>query len=199
VADLNREKNLQVVLLQPHYRSIAAIPITVEDRLVGVVEVQSPTSKLFGKTEVRFLEVLCTQAAPIIEDRWLLESGWMNHQAREALRNLSDDVYLSNCALADWLRLNGTLNRSEALHHLLVNAIEQFSGEQNSPHSRRYRCYQILRQTYIDQQSADAIINELGLSRRQYFYDLKYAVDAVTHYVYAQRNQSNYFNASRTV
>lgn len=196
IADLNRDKTMQVAPFQPTCRSVAVVPITLEERLVGVVEVQSPSVKLFGTTELRFLEVLSAQAGQVIEDRWLLENGWVTQQVREALRNLTDEVYLSNAALADWLRLNGTINRSEALHRLLMDAIEQLSGEQHDPHSRRYRCYQILKQTYTEQKSADMIINSLGLSRRQYFYDLKYAVDAVTHYVYSQRNQPGLLNAS---
>ena len=48
------------------------------------------------------------------------------------------------------------------------------------------RHYQILRQTYVDQKHVDAIIHDLGLSRRQYFYDLKEGIDAVTHYIFTQ-------------
>jgi hypothetical protein len=35
----------------------------------------------------------------------------------------------------------------------------------------------------------DAIIHDLGLSRRQYFYDLREAIEAVTHWLVTQHRQ----------
>ncbi|MHB8629703.1 MAG: ABC transporter permease subunit, partial [Aggregatilineales bacterium] len=188
ISDVSREPITRTKLFQPSHRAAAAVPITLENRIVGVIEAQSPTIGTFGEAELRILENLSAQTARIVGDRWLLESGWLTEQVRRALRHLSNNVYLSECELSEWLCLNGVNNRSEALHKLLTDAIERLSDDQGDPHSRQHRCYQILKQTYTDQKPAELVINDLGLSRRQYFYDLKYAVDAVTHYVYAQRN-----------
>ncbi len=188
ISDVKAETVARTQLFQPGHRAAAAVPIALENRLVGVIEAQSPTAGLFGEPELRILEHLSAQTARIVEDRWLLESGWLTEQVRKALRHLSDNVYLGDCELANWLHLSGGHDRSEILHTLLTEAIESLADGQGASHSRQERCYQILKQTYTDQKPADLVINDLGLSRRQYFYDLKYAVDAVTHYIYGQRH-----------
>jgi hypothetical protein len=103
------------------------------------------------------------------------------------LRNLTDDVFLDKCALGEWLLTPNIASRAETLRAMLCDAIEHLRPTQSEPQSRSLRRYQILRQTYTDQKNVDAVILDLGLSRRQYFYDLKEAVDAVTHYLVAQR------------
>ncbi len=192
VPDAGREKATSLThsrLFQPNQRSIAAVPIMLDSRVVGVIEAQSPTAGTFNESQVRLIELIGERSARALEDRWLLESGWVTQQVRETLRNLSNNVYLNSCALAEWLGLSGMYQGSELLHQMLSRAIEHLSDDKSDPHSRQRRCYQILKLTYTDQKPADLIINDLGLSRRQYFYDLKYAIDAVTHEVFSQRNQ----------
>ncbi|MFN8562705.1 MAG: hypothetical protein U0703_14060 [Anaerolineae bacterium] len=65
---------------------------------------------------------LAAQVAPGIEDRWLLESGWLTQQVRECLRNLQDDVFLNHCPLADWLPVNDLIRRSEIVRQILATA-----------------------------------------------------------------------------
>ncbi|MBE0689953.1 MAG: DUF1492 domain-containing protein, partial [Anaerolineae bacterium] len=117
----------------------------------------------------------------------LLESGWLTQQVRECLRNLSDDVYLHHCALADWLQLSDLTSRSDVLRQLLCDAIEQMQPEATASNARTIRRHQILKQTYVDQLAAEMICQNLSLSRRQYFYDLKQAVDVVVDFLYVQR------------
>ena len=75
----------------------------------------------------------------------------------------------------------GGAGHSEALDHLVPGNID--------PQSRMMRRYQILKQTYADQKNADAIIHDLGLSRRQYFYDLREGIEALTHWLVTQYRQ----------
>jgi hypothetical protein len=120
-----------------------------------------------------------------------LESGWLTHQVRESLRNLRDDFYLNHCMLADWLQMNDLSRRSEHLRQILFDAIEHIAPEMASSNSRTTRCYQILKQTYMDQFAAETICQNLNISRRQYFYDLKQGVDAVVDFLYVQHQHIN--------
>lgn len=188
IPDVSHEQALRVKLFQPGVRTAAAVPITLENRMIGVIEAQSPTAGAFNPSELRVLENLSAPMARVVEDRWLLESGWVTEQVRKALRHLSDPVYLDSCVLAEWLCPDEAANSGESLHRMLTTAIERLCDDGSNPHSRQQRCYQILKQTYAGQKPAELIMNDLGLSRRQYFYDLKYAVEAVAHNVYAQRS-----------
>jgi hypothetical protein len=84
-------------------------------------------------------------------------------------------------------------SRSELLRQILLDAIEhilpQSATTSFASNSRTTRRYQLLKQTYIDQLAAETICQNLGFSRRQYFYDLKQAVDVVVDFLYAQRQQ----------
>jgi hypothetical protein len=187
VSDVRRDSHYQVIPVEPAIRAAAALPIMCQERMIGVVELQSTIVDAFGSAAIESTMTLTAQMAGPLEDNWLLEGGWLPRQVRDCLRNLSDDVYLDKCALGDWLLTAMVVNRAETLRQLLHDAIEHLRPTQTDPHSRALRRYQILRQIYTDQKNVDAIIRDLGLSRRQYFYDLKEAVDAVTYHLVAQR------------
>lgn len=183
--NVNRDAPDMVNLLHSDIRSALAVPICHAQRVVGVLELQSAQANAFPETTIRAVMSVSAQAAYALEANWLLESGWLAHQVRESLRNVHDVKYLDQSALGDWLPL-GSTDRGEALRQTLLDAIESLYPDQADAQSRTARRYNIVRQTYIDQKSVDGIIHDLGLSRRQYFYDLKEAVDAIAHYVFAQ-------------
>jgi ribose/xylose/arabinose/galactoside ABC-type transport system permease subunit len=184
--DLRREHKSQVIMLQPDVQAAAAVPFCVGQQLVGVLELQHRTANTFAGAALNAL--ISPAMAAQIERNWLLESGWLTQQVRESLRHLTDRVYLEKCPLGDWLLPATELyRRGERLRDILRHAIESLHAEEADPQSRAVRRYHILRQTYLDQKHVDGVIHDLGLSRRQYFYDLKEAVEAATHYVAAQR------------
>jgi ribose transport system permease protein len=187
--DLKREQEIQVIPWQTVIRAAAAVPIQVSKKIIGTLEIQSSTINAFDPQALETVALLATQMAPNIEDRWLLESGWLTQQVRECLRNLEDDVYLNHCALADWLQINDLTRRSEFLRQILCDAIESIGPQSAVSSPRATRRYQLLKQTFVDQFAAEMICQNLGLSRRQYFYDLKQAVDEVVDFLYVQRPQ----------
>ena len=68
-----------------------------------MIELQSPTA---GSLKDAAAQAVCALAAPVarsLEDAWLLESGWLGRQVRDALRHLWDDLYLGKLPLAEWL------------------------------------------------------------------------------------------------
>jgi ribose transport system permease protein len=184
--DLRKENPFGII--EPDVRAAAAIPLFWQNRLVGVAELHSTKPGIFNPANLETAIQTSSTLVSSIEDYWLLESGWLAQQVREALRKLNDEVELDHSALAEWL-LPTHPNRSAALRQLMLEAINHLRAEKIDPASRTARRYQILRQTYIDQRNADNIIHDLGLSRRQYFYDLKEAIDGVTHYLFSQRRR----------
>ncbi|MCC7206360.1 MAG: GAF domain-containing protein [Anaerolineae bacterium] len=187
VNDVRREPH-QVAPMQPGVLSAAAAPICSGPQVIGVIEVQHKNAQAFAGVALRSL--VSPALAEMIERNWLLESGWLSLQVRDSLRRLSDRVFLEKCPLGDWLLPNvPPYNRGVRLQELLRDAIASLQPDQADPQSRTARRHHILCQTYLDQKNVDAIIQDLGLSRRQYFYDLKEAVEAITHIVAGLRRE----------
>ena len=190
VTDITRSGTRRVVPMQSDMHSALAVPLTVQNRVVGVLEVQSSFTDAFGDDAAALLIDCVDPMAELIEDSWLVESGWLARQTRDALRHLWDDHHLSRSPLAEWLLLAnhpGALEpirgaRGEALRNQLLAAIEGLRprpGETHEP-SRTGRGRRILQLTYLEERAVDEITRDLHISRRQYFYDLKQAVEALT-------------------
>ena len=191
INDLKREQDDLVVPWQSSIQAAAAIPIQHNKRVIGVLEAQSSIVNIFTPQALESVALLAAQMASDIEDRWLLESGWLTQQVRECLRNLNDDVFLHHCALASWLQINDLTTRSEVLREILYDAIEHILPQSTTSDLRATRRYQLLKHTFIEQWAVEVICQNLGLSRRQYFYDLKHAVDLIVDFLYVQRPQIN--------
>lgn len=182
--NLTREEQQCVVPLDPSVQSALALPFVVNNRIVGVLEVQSIIPDGFNATAQSLLARVCMQWAATLENAWLLESGWLARQLRDALRHIWDDLYLGNSALAIWalspsdIRAADTPGaRGEALRALLQRGIEMFRPAPARDQSRINRNQRILQLTYVEQYAIEAVLSELGISRRQYFYDLKEAIE----------------------
>jgi ribose transport system permease protein len=185
VPDITRRGG--VVPLNPEAQSALALPVIVHKRVIGVIEVQSPVPNAFRDEAVKLLGGLTSSMAQMLEDAWLLESGWLVNQTRDALRHLWVDLYLGRSALAEWaLTTHDVLveytpaKRGEALRQVLLSTIESLlspSGENHDSSSQRG--YRILQLTYVQESLVDEITRELHISRRQYFYDLKEALEAL--------------------
>jgi len=177
-----------VVPLNSDAHSALALPLMVNTRVIGVVEVQSPVPNAFRGDETKLLYGLCSSMTQMLEDAWLLESGWLLQQTRDALRHLWADLYLGRSPLAAWaLSTHDVLveytpvKRGEALRQLLLSNIEGLCSPPNETHDpSSQRGYCILKLTYVEERVVGEITRELHISRRQYFYDLKGALEALT-------------------
>jgi ribose transport system permease protein len=182
VADIRRRQG--VVAMGEDSQSAVALPLTHHQRVVGVLEVQSPIPDAFRDEAVGILDEVASNVTPMLDDAWLLESGWLTRQARDALKHLWDDHYLGRCPLAEWAIVSADPtppNQGEALRHILLTAIDSLrppSRESRDP-SRSKRGHRILQLTYVEERPVDEIARELHMSRRQYFYDLKGAIEAL--------------------
>lgn len=169
----------------PTSRAAGAVPLRSHQQTVGVIEFQSANPAASTPAELEAMMRLTDSFAAALEDYWLLETGWLTRHVRECLRNLTNPAYLEKSPLGAWLFASSG-NQGAALYHALSDAIDHLNAEHLDANSRALRRYQILRQTYIDQKPVETIIADLALSRRQYFYDLKEGIDAVTHDVFTQ-------------
>jgi ribose transport system permease protein len=186
VSDIGRRPG--VVPMGVDSQSAVALPLTLKTRVVGVLEVQSPVPDAFRDEAVGILDGVASSITPMLEDAWLLESGWLMRQTRDALRHLWDDHYLGRSPLADWAVVTGgapadpaPTDRGEALRHALLTAIDGLrppSGDSRDS-NRTKRGHRILQLTYVEEHPVDEITRELHMSRRQYFYDLKGAIEAL--------------------
>ena len=186
IPDIGKRKG--VVPMGEDSQSAVALPLTMNKRVVGVLEVQSPIPDAFRDEAVGLLDDVASKITPMLEDAWLLESGWLTSQARDALKHLWDDYYLGRCQLAEWAVMSGGATadpappkQGDALRHVLLGAMEGLrppSGDSRDS-SRPKRGHRILQLTYVEERPVDEIARDLHMSRRQYFYDLKSAIEAL--------------------
>jgi len=182
-------------LLDPNVQSAAVIPLTLNRQAVGVLEVQSLAPHSFTPETVKRMMGLNEEITPPLRDAWLLECGWLARQTRIALHNLWDDVQLGRCPLAEWVfpasldhsAESSPATRGTQLRELLLKTIEGLKSDHSQGDSRTARRHEILRLTYVESLTVNEVIKELNVSRRQYFYDQKVALDALAHLLVARQ------------
>jgi len=186
IPDIGRHAG--VVPLGLDAQSALALPLITRKHVIGVLEVQSPIPDAFRDEAVEILEGLAASMVQMLEDAWLLESGWLVRQTRDTLRHLWDDLYLGRSALAEWVLFRRDIHlentpamRGEALRNMLLAAVNGLLPPAEEPHdtTRSQRMHRILYLTYVEEHVVDEITRELHISRRQYFYDLKEALEAL--------------------
>jgi ribose transport system permease protein len=178
-----------LVPLDPDVQSAAFIPLTLDRRAIGVLEIQSLAPHSFTPETVKQLMKLNEEITPPLRDAWLIECGWLARQTRIALHNLWDDIQLGHCPLAKWA-FPADLNRSAEgspatrgvqLRELLLETIKSLKSDYGQGDPRTARRHEILHLTYVEGHTVNQVIKELNVSRRQYFYDQKVALDALAH------------------
>ena len=176
-----------IVPINSEVQSALALPLIANKRVIGVLEVQSRVPNAFRGEAVKVLENLTNSMTQMLEDAWLLESGWLLLQTRDTLRHLWDDLYLARSPLSEWaLTTRNVLveytpvKRGEALRQFLITTIENLQSQSSNNHDTTcQKAYRILQLTYVQEFMVDEITRELHISRRQYFYDLKEAIEVL--------------------
>lgn len=190
VDNASDERALSITPIHPDldFQSAIALPIMVEHRVIGVLELQSAYGNVFTEKFAADLLDITQQIARPLENAWLLESGWLLRNTRDALRHLWDEVYLGKSNLADWLySLNeipqvSIAARGLKIQQLLIKIVQVIRDKESLQRSSDGKSrYDILNWTYIQGLSTDEIIEKLFVSRRQYYYDLKDALEVVAH------------------
>jgi len=124
----------------------------------------------------------------------LLSDGFCE-QVADALEHLYDIVYLRNHALMSELGGWGVQTRKEQaweLHHLLIETIDALDPGMDAPSlSRAWRRHRILRLRYVEAMDIAAVCNELSISRRTFYRELKEAVRAVSELLYDRREEDS--------
>jgi ribose/xylose/arabinose/galactoside ABC-type transport system permease subunit len=190
---IGQDNGMIVTPIKPEMQSVIGVPIGQTNRVIGVLELQSPYGDVFNATTAAKLADITRPAAASLEDAWLLDSGWLLRHTREALRHLWDEVYLSKSPLAAWLYAWVEIPpaaRGKALQDVLLNAIECVGEKEGGEPSRLRRRYMILQQTYVEGLLVEEITERLSISRRQYFYNLKEVLEEVVHLILEHRRQT---------
>ncbi|MEW5960477.1 MAG: GAF domain-containing protein [Chloroflexota bacterium] len=192
--NLTHQPNNGLKPLNHNIQSALAIPLTSNGQLIGVLEVQSSVPHCFNLDSARRLAVLVQEVTTPLEDAWLLERGWLARQTRQVLRHLWDETHLGQVPLAEWAFPGldfsiegGPAARGRQLRGLLMETIKELRPESDFGGPRPTRRYDILRLTYVEGRTVDEVIQLLNVSRRQYFYDLKDALDTLAHRLVSAR------------
>lgn len=197
---INNLEQEQTIIFKPiteEIKSAIAVPLVYADHFVGVLELQSPYSNVFSETTVIRLRQLVSQFLIPLEEAWLLDSGWFLRHTREALRHLWDEMYLGKCPLAGWYFTSKATHkvpptaRGLELQQMLLDAIDSLQNKEVGDNHRNQRRYMALYLTYIDEMPLEVIIERMSISRRQYFYSLKDALESVTHHIISRENDVN--------
>jgi hypothetical protein len=186
IDDFSQNSSVKIKPIKSHLQSAVAIPLSCSDRLIGVLELQSPYCGVFNARTADQLIELTRKIAPDIEDAWLLDSGWLLRHVRDTLRHLWDEVYLGKSHLAAWVYSSNNaapVIRGRELQQFLLNAIEAIHEKDPEGHTRARRQSQVLHQTYVEGLTVEEVTEKLSISRRQYFYDLKEALEALVHII----------------
>ena len=104
-------------------------------------------------------------------------------QVKDALAHLYDYTHLQRHPLAllffPHVPSEGP-NRAQRLHRFLLETIEELSPPQHIPFdSRKWRGYRILSGRYVEGQTAQESMEDLAISRRQYFREQRKALQAL--------------------
>jgi ribose/xylose/arabinose/galactoside ABC-type transport system permease subunit len=188
VDDLKRAVDSRVTPLQDDISSAIAFPLLLNGRLVGVLELQSPFVAVFDDHFVAMIQEIIDSVLVKLEDAWLFESGWLTRMTRDALRHLWDDLYLGRCSLFNWTFSHSNASadmspgeRGEVLRDLLLEAINNLDPHHDTASGRSDdRKHRILALTYVEELAIQQILRHLHISRRQYFYELKDAIEILT-------------------
>jgi ribose transport system permease protein len=182
--------NDRLTLLEPNVQSAAVVPLTLHEHAVGVLEIQSLAPHSFTPETAQQLMELNEEITPPLRDAWLLKCGWLARQTRIALRSLWDDVQLGRCPLAGWA-FSASLDcpaegspaaRGTLVRDLLLKGIQDLkSSDHSQGDPRATRRHEILYLTYVQGHTVNEVIKDLHISRRQYFYDQKVALEALAH------------------
>jgi PAS domain S-box-containing protein len=68
------------------------VPLRVEDRIIGLVNIQSYTPNAFGPAEVRLLTQIAAQVAPVLENAWLYQQTRQRMSELETLFSVTASV-----------------------------------------------------------------------------------------------------------
>ena len=101
----------------------------------------------------------------------------------DAYQNLYDWAYLRTITLTDLLIPDVTLDRkqkAEQLYALLNGVLDELDPGPRTPvFSREWRRHQLMFLRYVDNKDIESIVDELAISKRQYYREHDAALDAV--------------------
>jgi len=114
VGDVTKDK--RYIMLRPEVRSELAVPLAVEGRVGGVLNVDSDRIDAFSADDESLLESLAEQAARVIHNTWLYEQLRLKARLLESLASVSRTI-------------NSALNLDEVLQTITRDAAVLMQGK----------------------------------------------------------------------
>lgn len=109
---------------------------------------------------------------------------------RDALRHLDYVEYLAEGKLAEMMaNVHGRSPTGQSLKNTLVRAIRSMKPEKLSYQAPESRHYDVLCLTYLKKKKAEEVAGAVEISERQYYRDLKAAIQRVTDQVLASGDE----------
>jgi sigma-B regulation protein RsbU (phosphoserine phosphatase) len=105
VSDVSQDP--RYIRVVPDVRSELAIPMVIKDRVIGVVDLESPELDAFSKRDVEILTLLASQAAVAIENARLYEEVSANEERLERELRFAQRVQLALLPAEPPKRLKG--------------------------------------------------------------------------------------------
>jgi tRNA threonylcarbamoyladenosine modification (KEOPS) complex Cgi121 subunit len=108
---------------------------------------------------------------------------------RDALRHLDDVAYLARSPLAELIaRARGTRPDGRTMQQALYGTIKAMGPVEGQPfHLRQLLRYDVLRLTYLERKRAAEVAQALAISERQYYRELKAAIQMAAGYILSLR------------
>jgi CheY-like chemotaxis protein len=112
----------------------------------------------------------------------------LEQQVRDCLPHLYDYGFLRDHPLVPLLASEATgANQVQVFRQVITEAIERLRPETGATyHSKQARIYNILMLRYIDQQQAQDVMPQLGLSERQFYRDHPKAIQTLSQILWEQ-------------
>ncbi len=108
----------------PETRSELALPLKVEDRVIGALDVQSRRAAAFDEDDVRVLQTMADQLAVAIEKAHLLHESQQTAQELAKAARLKDE-FLTSVSHELRTPLNAILGQSEALQEQVYGPLNE--------------------------------------------------------------------------
>jgi len=178
---LSKAELIEMVLRQQ--TQIERLRTTIARLKARLVEAEARRKYLVGIVEAAKLRE--KEARQLAEANAMEQRRKREQATRDALRHLDDVAYLARSSLAELIaKAQGARPDGRTLQQTLYGTIEAMRPVEGQPsHPRQLLRYDILRLTYLERERVAEITQALAISERQYYRELKAAIQIVAEHV----------------
>lgn len=161
--------------------------VQIEKLQVALTELSAQLLETEARRSRRTRIAKDVQAREDIDEHATLEQQW-EQATRDALRHLDNTVYLAQSSLAGLIaKHEGVWPEGTDLQQELLAALEDMEPSEDQPQQpRQQQRYDILHMAYLEKKRVVDTAQALAISERQYYRELKAAIQRVANYIQSQ-------------